>query len=720
MAKKRKKQPPMPRKVAKNVKIRAGLVFTLMLGLLLVLMGRILFITRNDGENYNKQILRQMSYSSKTIEAERGQILDRNGTCLAYNVNYYNLILEPKNILSDVSAKKEEESDEAYEKRLAKSENLTATVNALVATCGVDEKDAREQILAHYADRPYYLLLEQGLSKEQKDNLEQYQENYSLRRKIKNAENNNKLTDAKKLKEQLKEQEKKAPIKAADNDPLTGSVLGVNFENKPKRYYPYGSFASNVIGFSNNQGGVCGLEKSYNKLLSGVDGRTYGYLNENSTVDVETVPEQDGYTIVSTIDSYIQRTCEKILANYEKKTGSRISSIMVMNPNNAEVLAMAVSNTYDLNTERDADMDDILAIYSQKEYDAMTDEEKADAKSRAAIVKRSNFCVNSSYEPGSVAKSFTVAAALEEHTATVNSSYYCNGVGNYGGSKIHCHLVTGHGPVTLKGALMASCNDALMQIGVKLGAERFTEYQQLFGIGQKTGIDLPDEESCSGQIYNADNMDIASLATNSFGQNFFMTMTQMCAGYCALVNGGYYYQPHVVKQIRNSDGEVVENVEPVLVRQAISASTSNIINDALFQTVQTGTGKPVKIEGYEIGGKTGTAEKNDQGSSKRELYTVSFMATAPASDPEVIVYVVVDEPNCTKQENSVQAKPIAKKVLEEILPYLNIYPSGEEDVDTSDGDYSDAKYEENDNGGNSATAREIRDAAQEALDNYNQ
>lgn len=698
MTRKRKKLPPVPRKVAKHVKIRAGLVFAIMLGLLLILMGRILYITRNDGEDYNKQILKQMSYSSKTIEAERGQILDRNGTCLAYNVNYYNLICEPKNILSTKN-----------------DYTLEATLKALVATCGVDYDEVKKMI--QESERPYYLLVQQGITKDQRDAFLAYQKDYTLRKKYKNLMEKNHKTEAKEVLEQI--EKLNAKIKAPEDDPLNGSVMGVNFENKPKRYYPYGSFASNVIGFANNQGGVAGLEKSYDSLLSGTDGRTYGYLNDNSTIDVETVEEQDGYTIVTTIDSYIQRTCEKVLANYEKKTGSNVSAIMVMNPKNAEVLAMAVSNTYDLNTERDATMEDILKIYTQKEYDNMTEAEQEEAKSKAAIIKRQNFCVSSSYEPGSVAKCFTVAAAYEEGTATADSYYYCNGVGNYGGSQIHCHLRSGHGPVSLTGSIMASCNDALMQIGVKLGKDYFTQYQQLFGIGQKTGIDLPDEESCSGQIYTADNMDVVSLATNSFGQNYFLTMTQMCAGYCALVNGGYYYQPHVVKQIRNSDGEVVENIEPVLVRQSISYSTSEFIKEALYQTVENGTGNPVKIEGYEIGGKTGTAEKNDQGSKKREIYTISFMATAPASDPEVIVYVVVDEPNCSKAENSVQAKPLAKKVLEEILPYLNIYPEGEEDVDASNGDYTDSKYDENDNGGDSVNSEEIRDAAQEALDNYN-
>ena len=290
-----------------------------------------------------------------------------------------------------------------------------------------------------------------------------------------------------------------------------------------------------------------------------------------------------------------------------------------------------------------------------------------------------NFCVSTSYEPGSTAKVFTVAAGLEEALLTEDQYFVCDGVGTYNGSKIHCHKTSGHGGLDVTGALMASCNDALMQMAVNyIKKDVFCDYQSKFNIGRYTGIDLPGEESCSAQIYTADRMYDVDLATNSFGQNYYVTMVQMCAAYCSLVNGGNYYEPHVVKEVINNDGNVIERFDPVVVRQTVSEKTCEFIKHALFQTVENGTGNLVKIDGYEIGGKTGTAEKANYQSNEKETYTVSFMAVAPAYDPEVVVYVVVDEPHVEKSQNTYQAKGLAKDTLEAILPYLNIYPTADE------------------------------------------
>lgn len=725
MSKKKKKR-PSPRKVARHIKFRTGLVFLVVLGLMCFLLIRIIVINQYDGEDYNKTILTQMSYDSQIIPAERGQILDRNGTSLAYNENRYNLIIEPKNILTN-------------------EKNVEATVTALAECYGYDPKELEKLIRDH--PKSYYQRLDKTVSEEEKqkfldykaayneaeeteavlDNTAASDENDDSGKDSDSAKDGKKAADKKNESEQAsgkesgqdngsassgesaKEGESSVEEKSSasgniftriaqgvkkllskeDSDDKDkeekGKILGVYFEINQKRVYPYKTLASTTIGFVNSSGGVTGLEAKYNDLLSGTNGRKYGYLNEESSVEIQTIPETNGYSLVTTIDSYIQKICEDIINQYEKDTGSNVTSIMVMNPNNGEIYAMAASRQYDLNNPSD-----LSGIYSQEELDAMSEEEL----SEALLLYWRNFCISNSYEPGSTAKVFTVAAGLEEALMKPEDSFVCDGVGYFGGSRIHCHKRSGHGSVNVTGALMASCNDALMQMGIKIGKDVFCDYQSKFNFGRLTGVDLPDELSCTNQIYRASNMTEVDLATNSFGQNFFVTMVQMCSAYSSLVNGGNYYEPHVVKRILDSEGNVVENIDPVLVRQTVSKSTSEFMKEALLQVVENGTGNRVKIDGYEIGGKTGTAEKHNVGDAD-ETFTVSFMSVAPAYDPEVVVYVVVDEPNCEKAQNTYQAKDLCKAALEQILPYLNIYPTADEDnVSDKNGDFTSPEDEE--------------------------
>lgn len=691
MSKKKKKR-PSPRRVARHIKFRAGLVFLVVLGLMCFLLIRIIGINQYDGEDYNKTILSQMAYNSQTIQAERGKIMDRNGTSLAYNENRYNLVIEPKNILTD-------------------EKNVEATVTALVECYGYDRGEL-EKLIRDHPDS-YYQRLDKQISEEDKQRFLDYKESYNTEKETESvldntaaAEESGDFSTAESEETSKKEETSAAKEEESGNifekivqgvkkllsgtdsdkkDEEKGKIIGVYFETNQKRVYPYNTLASTTVGFANSSGGVTGLEAQYNDLLSGTNGRRYGYLNEESSVEVQTIPETNGYSLVTTIDSYIQGVCEEIINKYEEETGSNVTSIMVMNPNNGEIYAMAASRQYDLNNPSD-----LSGIYSEEELDAMSEEKL----SEALLLYWRNFCVSSSYEPGSTAKVFTVAAGLEEALMEPEDSFVCDGVGNFGGSHIHCHKRSGHGSLNVTGALMASCNDALMQMGIRIGKDIFCDYQSKFNFGRLTGVDLPDELSCSNQIYRASNMTEVDLATNSFGQNFFVTMVQMCAAYSSLVNGGNYYEPHVVKQILDSEGNVVDNIEPVLVRQTVSRTTSEFMKEALLQVVENGTGNRVKIDGYEIGGKTGTAEKHNVGDAD-ETYTVSFMSVAPAYDPEVVVYVVVDEPNCEKAQNTYQAKDLCKAALEQILPYLNIYPTADEDnVSDENGDFTSPEDDE--------------------------
>ena len=280
-----------------------------------------------------------------------------------------------------------------------------------------------------------------------------------------------------------------------------------------------------------------------------------------------------------------------------------------------------------------------------------------------------NFCVSDAYEPGSTMKPFTVAAALESGTLNGDETYYCDGSKNVLGVDISCANRDGHGTQTVQDAIANSCNVALMDIALDLGKDDFTRYQSIFGFGKYTGIDLPGEAETSGLLYSAENMTDIDLATNSFGQNFNVTMTQLASAFCSLINGGYYYEPHVVKQIQDEEGNVIETKDPVLLRKTVSSETSQALRTYMKATLDYGSGQGAKVEGYDIGGKTGTAEKLPRGNGN---YLLSFIGFAPVDNPEIMIYVVVDEPNTDAQANSGYAQEIAKEIMEEAFPYLGI------------------------------------------------
>ena len=479
-------------------------------------------------------------------------------------------------------------------------------------------------------------------------------------------------------------------------------IRGVWFEDEYRRIYPNNSLACSVVGFATSDGGRGngGIEQSYNDSLIGTNGREYGYLNDDSNLERVIKPAINGNTIVSTIDVNVQNVVEKYISQWQNETGSRQATVVVMNPNNGEVLAMADSNMFDLNNpravsekysqeellalgrqeavyayrneHRDSDGATITADQAGEHYSA---EELISFGTQAAWNQEwRNFCISDTYEPGSPSKIFTVATALEEGLITPNNSFYCDGYQEVGGWPIKCtaYLKGGHGNLTLEETLMQSCNDAMMQIAAMTGKARFSRYMQMFGFGAKTGIDLPGEADTRGLVYTEENMGPADLATNSFGQNYNCTMIQMAAAYCSVINGGSYYEPHVVRQVLNEQGAIVEKVEPKLVRETVSESTSSFIKEALLQTVAKGTGKAAAVEGYEVAGKTGTAEKYPR---KQGNYLLSFCGFAPANDPEVLVYVTIDEPHVEDQAHSSYASGVFQKIMKDILPYLNVFPT---------------------------------------------
>ena len=617
------------KKIAKfNKKMQKKLVvlFVIIALLLLGLIVRLMYIEHTSGKKYEKKVLSQQKYDSTVIPYQRGNITDCKGTILATSVDVYNVILDCKVLNSD-------------------SADIDPTIDALI-TCfpQLNETDLRNLI----TDKPksQYNVLAKKLS---------YEEIQAF--------------------EDMQAAEKEASDKKSGDAEKKGKINGVWFEKEYQREYPYGSLASAVVGFTTSGNlGMNGVENSYNSVLNGTNGREYGYLNSDSNFEKTVIDAQNGNDVTLTIDANIQKIVEDKIAAFEEEyrdaaregAGSKHVGVIVMNPQNAEVLAMANYPNYDSSNPRD-----LSAYYTQEEIDAMDDDAELDALNQLW----SNFCITYTYEPGSTVKPFTVACGLDTGTLDPNRTFICDGYETISGHDIHCVNTNGHGLETVEDALKNSCNDALMQMSYDIGPENFSKYQQIFGFGTKTNIDLPGEARTDSLIYTEDQLSTINLATNSFGQNFNVTMIQVASAFCSIINGGNYYQPHVVKKITDENGNVIQEDNGTLLKKTVSSSTSELLKQYLYATVSDGTGKYAKVPGYSMGGKTGTAQKLPRGQGN---YLVSFIGFAPVDNPQLLVYVVVDEPNAEEEFHSTFAQEIAKGIFEETLPYLNIYP--DEDI----------------------------------------
>lgn len=599
----------LKRKFSKIMQKKLVLLFSLVVLAFAILIGRIIQINAMNGEKYTKVVLDQQQYDSRVIPFRRGDIVDRNGTKLATSERVYNVILDVKAML---------EKDEYQE----------PTIKVLKDCFGIAEEDVEELVESSPESR--YNILLKGVD-------------YNTAKEF----------------EAIDEDEEKHP-----------NVKGIWLEEDYVRKYPYNSLASDVIGFSNaDDVGTIGLEASYNAILNGVDGREYGYLEEGALLERTIKEAENGNTIVSTIDAELQKIVEKHILefnetykdNAEKGNGSLNTAVIIADPQSGEILAQASYPNFDLNKPRD-----ISAYYTEKELKKMKEEEKVEILNNLWR----DFCVSDSYEPGSTAKPFTVAAGLETGKIRGNEVYTCGGslVVAEDTEPINCHYTAGHGTQTIAQSIANSCNVAMMEMIKVIGAEDFYRYQSIFGFGAQTGIDLPGE--AEGILQDPELVGPVDLATNSFGQNFNVTMEQMVAGMSALINGGNYYEPHVVKQIQDENGNVIETKEAVLKKRVISEQTSTMLKQYMKTVMEgTGTGASAAVEGYDIGGKTGTAEKYPRNSGKHLL---SFIGYAPQDDPEVLIYVVIDEPNTESQEDSSLVLNLARSIMEEAFPYMNI------------------------------------------------
>ena len=656
---KRNSQPDR-NKQSKRMVFRRSLVLMLVfgVGLFIPLLAQLWNIAIVHHDEYQAKATRQQ-LMDVTVSANRGDILDANGEVLAMSATVYNLILAPKDLVASVSENKFKDEDGNLDEEAYNAEIQRKRDEVVDGLCELMPDLDRED-------------LERRMQK--------VNSQYEV------------------LATQIEEADAKA-IRTFIEEHKTSYYLYLTPDTK--RYYPFASLASQVLGFVNSEGGAYGLEAGYEDVLKGIPGRVVtGKTGENVEMYnsySNYIDAINGYdltlTLDATIQSYAEQMLEKGIEMYDVQNGG---FCLAMDPNTGAVLAMASSpefdpNNYSVVTDSflQADIEaEIPAIYEQLKTEnaakpadeQFTDQELQDkARSQATASAREtqwrNRTIREPYEPGSTFKALVLAAALEEGVVSESDTFTCTGSVEIGGHTIHCSKRTGHGTQTLAEAVQNSCNPAFIAIGQRLGVEKFYEYFQAFGMTDFTGIDLPGEEK--GINWGSD-MGITDLAVASFGQRFTVTPLQLVTGFSAVINGGSLYQPYVVQKVTDSSGTVVKETEPSLVRQVVSEQTSQRARTILETVVSQGGGKNAYQAGYRIGGKTGSAETLEDGRT-----IVSFMGFAPADDPKVIVLMAYDTPQEASPGSSystsgdyisggAMAAPRAGELIAQILDYMGV------------------------------------------------
>ena len=568
-----------------------------------------------DGAELQKAAVDQQLRDT-TISAQRGTIYDRNMKPLAQSATVWKVVLAPAYIDKD---------DETLRRNIS---------TGLADILGLDAED----IYKRTEGTSYYDVLKTKVETDVKDRLVQFIEENDL-----------------------------------------GNTI--QLQEDYKRYYPFGSFASTILGFTGTDGqGLAGLEAYYDEYLSGTAGRLVTAKNAVGT-DMpfqyeQKVEAQDGYNLVLTIDEVVQHYLEQALEEgvENNKVENRATGI-VMNVNTGEIVAMAVKGDYDPNNPF------VIADEEERARIAeLPEEEQQEATSAALQAQWRNKAVSDTYYPGSVFKMVTLSMALEENVVTEETTFTCTGsyVPVQGERAINCHNTSGHGTQTLVQGTMNSCNPFFIYLGQLLGTETFFDYFEAFGFTEKTGIDLPGE---SQSIYHDRDMSLMDLAVESFGQNFSITPIQMITACAAIANGGYLVQPHVVSQIVDNDGNIIKTADTTVKRQVISEETSERVSKILQENATSGTAKNGYVAGYRIAGKTGTSEKvgADGTVGSDNKYIASYCGFAPADDPQYAVLVFFDEPTGDSYYGGAVAGPVFAKIMEEILPYLNVETKYTED-----------------------------------------
>ncbi len=568
-----------------------------------------------NGEKYQGMASEQQLYDS-LITAPRGNIYDRNEKILATSTTAWTVYITPNGILKL--------TDET------KKETVRNTIaDGLSAILGVD----RNKVYEDTGKRSYYVIVKKKVDKSTSDKVRAF------------------LTEHKDL----------------------NLSKYVGLDESTKRYYPNGSLASVVLGFvGDDDQGLYGLESYYDTTLTGEAGRVVAAKTAHGTdmpFTYEVVEQaKQGNSLVLTLDNYVQYVTEKHLKQaVEANLCGERGVAIVMNVNNGEIYAMAVSGDFDPNEPF------ALSAADQAKVDAAEGEERKTLLAALRNRQWRNKAISDAYEPGSVFKVVTASAALEENLVTTNSTFTCTGITQVSGQRYNCHKHSGHGTQTLTQAVSNSCNPAFITIGQMVGVTSFSKYFEAFGLTSVTGIDLPGETSSI--YYPAADMGPVELASASFGQTFKVTPIQLITAVAAVTNGGYLVQPHVLSKVIDNDGHVVQSVSASYRRQVISSETSSTMR-TIMEAVVHGGAKNAYVAGYRTGGKTGTSEKLAEmiQSQQKGLYIGSYVGVAPINDPEIAVLVLLDEPHGNSIYGGTISAPVASAILTEVLPYLGYEP----------------------------------------------
>ncbi len=583
-------------------------------------------------------------FGTMTLSANRGAIYDANGTALAWSATVYNIYIDPTlyreemKSIEDANDKKKsaaEEENETADNLVDVDQLKTSITNFLSEKLGLKT----EEVEASFEKDGRYYVLQTQVEKNVTDEITAYFEKLNL------------------------------------------SFIGT--EATTRRYYPQNELAAAVIGFTNGDGdGQYGLEYQYDDYLSGVDGRVISAQAANgeempyrysTTYDAE-----DGDSLYLTLDTTIQYYLEKSLAEMVEKFEVKERACgVIMNPKTGAVYAMATYPTFDLNNPSE-----IYDTKTAQELAALPEGEYSTAYATARETQWKNKVISEISYPGSTFKIVTTADAFEENLINMETdSFYCSGQVQVADATIRCSNTAGHGAQTFTQALTNSCNPAFIEIGQRIGIDKFSYYFEGFGLAEKTGIDLPGE--AVSYSVTGDDMNIVDLASAAYGQCNKVTAMELVTAYSAAINGGYMVTPHVVDHVVDSNGNIVLQNETEVKRQIVSEETSDIVREQLEAVVNNNPSHNAYIQGYRIGGKSGTAEKLDTSTADDRQYVASYCCFAPADDPEVIMLIMADEPNKEiGYYGSQVVVPYARDIMEEILPAMGFYPEYSDGEDT--------------------------------------
>ncbi len=697
----RKKRDTKPQRFTGRMQKKLTVLFLIILAAFGVLTVRLYAINRDNGEEYKKQVLSQQEYDSKTLPAKRGEIVDCNGTKIAVSQKVYNVVVDAKTLNSNdgqylepvLNALYDTDIEFSYTRDDLRSFIISNPTSQYRIIAKKQKYDVISPLMEKLNDKagnpnlkgvwlentyqrtyPYGSLACDVIGFVQGDNEGAYglEEFYNETLNGTPGREYGYLNDDENL---------ERTIKQPDNGKTLVTSIDVNIQSiVEKHILAFNKEHENEFreGNGSKNTGVIIMNPHTGEVMAMASYPVYDLNDPRNTDGMNIVVDED-YATQGIINVDVGEEEAGEAEGGEEASGEEESAEEKEDTEENDDAADAPAGK---TTTAPAGVGDHGAdgdgeeTEEEKEKDRPKTYEEAyeDAKMEALNALWKNFCITNTYEPGSTYKPFTMAAGLEEGILTGNESYNCTGVKEVGDHQIHCNNRFGHGILTFSGALEQSCNVAFMDIGAKIGKKIFMKYNKLYNFGLKTNIDLTGEAMTNTLVFDVDKMVPTDLAISSFGQGFNVTMIQMAAGFCSLINGGYYYQPHIVTRVINDEGATVRTIEPRVLKQTISEETSAKIKELCNNVVSEGTGKSARPAGYRIGGKTGTAEKYPR---EKKNYVVSFIGFAPADDPQIVIYTVIDEPNVPSQASARYATLLTRDILTEVLPYMHVFMTEE-------------------------------------------